>query len=1154
MIKYIFQISDLCIFRRSYINIIHAIGNLIEQINKFPKGEILLVIAGNVFEYRVKVSAYDIQVFHGICGRLSKNKIPTVIVPGIHDIGESSILMALLSNGGYKNIFLFSKSGWHSPNLGNIIFSVFSPNCSKYHILPPKGKEQYLKIAVVSFDIPKTNSVFNRQGPYVYLASKFDLVMVGGHISRGFSKSNKNIAGSGTFVQKDRTDGLIHGFIFWNLHDNSKSKFISIPQKELYVNLQAVSEECKFPNVNARYVSIEYAKCSSGYISSLARRAKIKYGRKVDLITDIDTIMNRSAKKTIAAELPTVQEILTKAGEDQQIIESVMKLHNGFSSKIAPRIKSPWMLKYLMWNNVMCYGANNFVHFGECKGLSSIVGNNRSGKSTVLDIVILILFDIYVRGNKNFIINSGAETASIKCLITSSHDTYIIERIFGNTGKNQRCVLTKNGTVVLDKSNRDIPEVYSMLKSVVGTYQDFICTSGALQNRPFLVDISPSERLNYVCYFLGIDKLEQIEKLVKSDIRACRSQERVINVRPESDFINKHMELEEAKTELILINERILLENKAFSDTTLRKSNILESLDKEIDIDEYPKFKKRYDLVKDVPISNFSLKMFIFEIEKLSEKISKIRTEVLHLPDIKNPVFISKSHILAINNHVGDLETLRQVKETELSDNKELIKQYTKEITALEKNILNTNTSVFVFSDSCESCRNNKASILLDSTKELRESISDLTLDIDNFTIDNVEIDKFIKSIDAYIENHTISVNLTNRANLEKSLEIEGDNLEKLKDSVSIHEDYINKEHMSKTRDKYIKNIELRKTLVVVNANLVNIENNQKVLKKKYRLALAKIEKIRAEINEWRNMKTIRKGILHKKRILELYLSCINRKTGIPSMAISTICQSINTQCNMLLKNMTDFIIEFRFEKNINIFIHENDKKEIPATVGSGFQKFIVDLVLRICFLTISEVSNPRILFIDEGFGTIDENNLTEVIRCLTISSKLFESVVIITHMPEMRAVCDNIIEVVPKRGYSLIRHGTIPDMIRRISISKKFINEGKRARKPKESFDDPDDELISVEVFTPENLHINQKTIRKTAGKATSEEKEDIIQKLEEKLSNDDMFNDLGDMRIQCSICDKDYNNTPKVIERHLKTKLHRNNLFKYSKNIQIV
>ena len=74
-----------------------------------------------------------------------------------------------------------------------------------------------------------------------------------------------------------------------------------------------------------------------------------------------------------------------------------------------------YKLNYLVWSDVYCYGKNNYIDFRTFKNnLVVLNGNNKEGKSSVIDILMLVLFNVVIRGNKKHIINKKEKTGYVK--------------------------------------------------------------------------------------------------------------------------------------------------------------------------------------------------------------------------------------------------------------------------------------------------------------------------------------------------------------------------------------------------------------------------------------------------------------------------------------------------------------------------------------------------------------------------------------------------------------------------------------------------------------------------------------------------------------------------------------------------------------------
>jgi ABC-type multidrug transport system ATPase subunit len=94
--------------------------------------------------------------------------------------------------------------------------------------------------------------------------------------------------------------------------------------------------------------------------------------------------------------------------------------------------------------------------------------------------------------------------------------------------------------------------------------------------------------------------------------------------------------------------------------------------------------------------------------------------------------------------------------------------------------------------------------------------------------------------------------------------------------------------------------------------------------------------------------------------------------------------------------------------------------------MGSGFQKFILDIIMRIVLTNISTISNSNLIFIDEGFGCLDKENFLHIADILKKLKHNFSAMVIITHIPELKSYADKSITIKKLGADSLVKHGDI--------------------------------------------------------------------------------------------------------------------------------
>ena len=97
----------------------------------------------------------------------------------------------------------------------------------------------------------------------------------------------------------------------------------------------------------------------------------------------------------------------------------------------------------------------------------------------------------------------------------------------------------------------------------------------------------------------------------------------------------------------------------------------------------------------------------------------------------------------------------------------------------------------------------------------------------------------------------------------------------------------------------------------------------------------------------------------------------------------------------------------------------------------SGGEAFRTDFALRIALskvLAMRSGTRLRTLFIDEGFGTQDQQGLEQLVEAIQIISRDFDKVLVVTHLPQLKAAFPVQIEVTkhPDLGsrFEIMQHG----------------------------------------------------------------------------------------------------------------------------------
>lgn len=142
---------------------------------------------------------------------------------------------------------------------------------------------------------------------------------------------------------------------------------------------------------------------------------------------------------------------------------------------------------------------------------------------------------------------------------------------------------------------------------------------------------------------------------------------------------------------------------------------------------------------------------------------------------------------------------------------------------------------------------------------------------------------------------------------------------------------------------------------------------------------------------------------------------------GIQSLLIGHALPQLELEANLLLqkitRNQASLIIEPLREQQNQKVVETFDIKisDAQGTVRdyatfSGGEKFRVDFALRIALskLLAAQVGKAiKVLIIDEGFGTQDDEGVEAMIEAIHSISSEFEKIILITHLEKMREAFD---------------------------------------------------------------------------------------------------------------------------------------------------
>lgn len=174
--------------------------------------------------------------------------------------------------------------------------------------------------------------------------------------------------------------------------------------------------------------------------------------------------------------------------------------------------------------------------------------------------------------------------------------------------------------------------------------------------------------------------------------------------------------------------------------------------------------------------------------------------------------------------------------------------------------------------------------------------------------------------------------------------------------------------------------------------------------------ALDKQRARKAELETRRETKRYEEGLYKELRLAF-------GKNGVPAMIIEAAIPELEESSNLLLTKMTDGRMSLRFgtqrEKASGEGVIETLDIEIADELGtrsydlySGGEAFRINFAIRVALsqlLARRAGAQLRTLFIDEGFGTQDEEGRNKLVEAITAIQDDFQLILVITHIDDLR-------------------------------------------------------------------------------------------------------------------------------------------------------
>jgi exonuclease SbcC len=108
-------------------------------------------------------------------------------------------------------------------------------------------------------------------------------------------------------------------------------------------------------------------------------------------------------------------------------------------------------------------------------------------------------------------------------------------------------------------------------------------------------------------------------------------------------------------------------------------------------------------------------------------------------------------------------------------------------------------------------------------------------------------------------------------------------------------------------------------------------------------------------------------------------------------------------------------------DNKLDILIKHPKYDSRPIEMGSGAEKTITAMAIRLALLNVSTLPVGDIMILDEPGTALDEENMEGFIRILDIIKNEFKTIFLISHLEVLKDVVDKQIIINKEDGYAKV-------------------------------------------------------------------------------------------------------------------------------------
>jgi DNA repair exonuclease SbcCD ATPase subunit/DNA repair exonuclease SbcCD nuclease subunit len=874
----------------------------------------------------------------------------------------------------------------------------------------------------------------------------FDYVLLG-DIHKTYQKLDDEgrVAYPGSLVQQNFGETPDKGFLLWDIADKENftcehysltnpKPFITIeltPKGKMPKNLDVpngarlrlVSQNNLPLDVMRRAMDISRTRFKPESVTFLNKAS----GQRAD-VKNLTDGLDTEDLRDIKTQEKLIKEYLKDFEASEETLEKVYSLNRRYNTmaeeeeEVARNIN--WSLKSFEWDNLFNYGEGNKVDFTKLNGIVGIFGKNYSGKSSIIDGFLYTLFNSTSKNErKNLnVINQNKDRGCGRLEIAIGEKDFLIERestkyikklkgeetLEAKTDINFSCydhVTQEEEELNGDSRNGTDKNIRKMF----GTVDDFLLTSMSSQVGSLtFINEGSTKRKEILGKFLDLLIFEKKFKKAKEDAADMKGALKLLEGKEyETDIADTTEALEQNSSS----KEKQEQKCRKYSEAITRTENSISEIDRKIG---------------SIPAEIINI------VEVKEEQISKqkeVKTLTNQINELKEENKTKRVDHQRINEALEsfDIDSLRAVQK-EIAEKQIVLEGTNQTIEQQEYRLEQNKNKVKLLlevpcGDEFSSCKfikdayNAQGNVVVieQNLRDLRNESETLYEDIEQLNPKTIE-----RKIDKYEEVLEMRDDIYNTIN-QNELVIEKNEskvstlnleIEKLQGKIEEYEE--NREAIENLEELLEQKAEQQNNLKA--QQIILDECNEEIIGLiKERGSLE--QRLENLTNQKEEMETLRDNFA----AYDLFMRCMHTN-GISLDVIKKKLPVINEEISKVLANVVDFEVFFESEGNkLDIFIKHPKYEARPIEMGSGAEKTIAAMAIRLSLLSVSSLPKSNIFILDEPATALDAENMEGFIRILDMVKSYYQTVLLISHVDSLKDVADLTIEIDKVNGFACV-------------------------------------------------------------------------------------------------------------------------------------